>query len=147
METKQVILGMTLLKINIDSIQPIAIQKGEFKETFGLKVLNNFNKWCLDHDIKFYVTYAPTIAFKTYKDSSYQEFFKNVKNYFTEHNIKTIGSPNDFFYNEDLFYDTQYHLNSLGMTYHTKKLLSKIKDLLQLKPPVVPMADLITGAD
>ena len=48
--------------------QPIAIQKGEFKETFGLKVLNNFNKWCIEHNIKFYVTYAPTIAFKVYND-------------------------------------------------------------------------------
>ena len=63
----------------------------------------------------------------------------NIRNFLkkynltSEHNIKTIGSPNDFFYKQDFFYDTQYHLNSSGMTCHTKRLLSKIKDLLQIK--------------
>jgi hypothetical protein len=139
-------IGNDIINNKIDSIQPIAIQEGKFQETFGLKVLNNFNTWCNKHDIKFYVTYAPTISFKAYNDAEYQGFFNNVKNYFIKHNIKVIGNPNDFFYDKDFFYDTQYHLNSAGMTYHTKNLLSKIKDRLQLKSLAVPMADLNTGA-
>ena len=123
-------IGNDIIKRKYDDILPIAIKKGDFKETFGLRKINNFNKWCLEHNIKFFVTYAPTIYFDVYNDNDYQEYFNKVQAYFREHHIKTIGSPNDFFYKPDFFYDTQYHLNSSGMTCHTQRLLSKIEGLL-----------------
>lgn len=126
-------IGNNIIKQKYDEFGPIVIQKRDFKETPGLKLLTNFNKWCMGHNIKFFVTYAPTIAFKVYNDNKYQEYFIKVQEYLTDHNIKAIGSPNDFFYGKDYFYDTQYHLNSYGMTYHTKKLISKMKDLFHLK--------------
>ena len=109
--------------------KPMNIQQHEFRETFGLQTLDKFNQWCKENNIKLYVTYASTISFDVYKSKEYQEYFKKVENYFKQHDIKTIGSPNDFFYDKDYFYDTEYHLNSAGMTRHTEKLLSKIKNL------------------
>jgi hypothetical protein len=122
-------IGNEIILRKYNDLNPLYIQKNELKETFGLKTLNNFNTWCKKNNIKFYVTYACTISFDVYNNNEYQEYFKKIENYFAQHDIKTIGYPNDFFYDKDFFYDTEYHLNSVGMACHTRKLLSKIKDL------------------
>jgi len=126
-------VGNDIIKKKFDNIQPIPVQKGEFKETVGLKILTNFNKWCMENNINFFVTYAPTILFDIYLDKEYQEYFNKLQVFFIEQNIKTLGFPNDFFYNSDLFHDTEYHLNSKGMTCHTKRLLAKIKEAMPYK--------------
>ena len=122
-------IGNDLIKKKYDEFKPLNIQKIKLKETFGLRTLDNFNKWCKNHNIKFYVTFACTMSFDVYRNIEYQEYFKKIENYFTQHGIKIIGSPDDFFYSKDFFYDTEYHLNSEGMTCHTKNLISKLKDL------------------
>jgi hypothetical protein len=126
-------LGNDLIKNKYNDIQPITVQKGDFKETIGLKVLDNFNQWSMKNNIKFFVTYAPTILYEVYNGKEFREYFNNLQAYFKKHNIKTIGSPEDFFYRHELFYDTIYHLNSEGMTCHTQRLLSKMAGLLQTK--------------
>lgn len=126
-------VGNDIIKKKFNSIQPLPVQKGEFRETVGLKSLINFNKWCMENNIKFFVTYAPTILFDIYLDKDYQEYFNKLQVFFIEQNIKTLGFPNDFFYDCGLFHDTEYHLNSKGMTCHTKRLLAKIKEAMPYK--------------
>jgi hypothetical protein len=124
-------IGNDWVKKKYDSILPVDIQKGDLKETIGLKKINEFNLWCNKNNINFFVSYATTIYFDAYLNTEYQEYFNKIQSYFKEHNIKTIGYPSDFFYDKDLFYDTIYHLNSFGATYHTKRLLPKIKEILR----------------
>jgi hypothetical protein len=108
---------------------PFTIQNGDFRETSGLKIIRDFNQWCREHHINFYVTYASTMYFKEYDNAQYRNYFNELQRYFAQHNIPTIGAPQDFFFAKDFFYDTQYHLNQEGMTLRTDQLIDKINNL------------------
>lgn len=141
-------LGNSIIKNKYNDIQPIAIQKGKFQETVGLKIIENFNIWCLEHNIKCFVTYAPIISLDVYYSSDYHIYFNSLQNYFSEHHIDTIGFPNDFFYKLDYFYDSIYHLNSTGMTINTRYFITKLKNLFKYyKISGASLGAFRTGAD
>jgi hypothetical protein len=109
--------------------KPFEIQRGNFRETPGLKLIRDFQQWCLDHNVHFYVTYASTMYFKEYDTPQYRRYFSELQKYFAQHNVPTIGAPQDFFFPRDFFYDTAYHLNQKGMTIRTTQLIDKINNL------------------
>ncbi|MFZ5448087.1 MAG: hypothetical protein ACOZFS_05555 [Thermodesulfobacteriota bacterium] len=115
--------------INMRFSQPFDIQRGDFQETPGLKVIRDFNRWCRGHHIDFYVTYASTMYFKEYDNAQYRHYFNELQRFFAEHNISTIGTPPDFFFAKDFFYDSQYHLNQKGMAIRTDQLIDMINNL------------------
>jgi hypothetical protein len=108
---------------------PFNIQGGDFQETPGLKIIRDFNQWCRAHHINFYVTYASTMYFQEYDNAQYRHYFNELQKYFAQHDIPTIGAPQDFFFPKDFFYDTAYHLNQKGMTIRTNQLIDKINNL------------------
>jgi hypothetical protein len=109
--------------------EPFEIQRGKFRATPGLKIIRDFNQWCLQHQVHFYVTYASTMYFKEYDTAPYRHDLRELQKYFCQHNIATIGAPQDFFFPTDFFFDTAYHLNQKGMTIRTNQLIDKINDL------------------
>lgn len=109
-------------------IRPLRIHKGNVTETFAFKIIKDFNTWCRQNNIKFYLLFPPTVYFKEYDSIEYQNFFGTLQWYFKENAIKTIGSPNDFFYDISLFYDTVYHLNREGAVLNTKRLINRMKE-------------------
>jgi hypothetical protein len=104
-----------------------------FKETYSLKMLTDFDKWCRERNISLYVTYPNTVYFQDYEDQNHKNYFTSLKNYFDKNNIKTIGSPYDAFYDSDLFFDSNYHLNTRGVAIRTeqvkKELQSNVSEL------------------
>lgn len=108
-------------------IRPMVIQK-VFTETYALKVIKDFNMWCRENNIKFYLAFPPTVYFKEYDSNEYKNYFGNLQRYFNENAIKMIGSPNYFFYDISLFYDTEYHLNQEGAVLNTKRLIDRMKE-------------------
>jgi hypothetical protein len=121
--------GHSEAAIGLRFSSPFDIQRGDFRETPGLKIIRDFNLWCLEHNIKFYVTYASTMYFSEYDSPQYRHYFNELQSYFAQHNIATIGAPHDFFFAKDYFYDTQYHLNQQGMTMRTNQLIDRINNL------------------
>jgi hypothetical protein len=107
---------------------PFRIQVGDFKETRGLKIVEDFYKWCQANGIKFYLTYANTLFFDAYKSERYQVYLKNLQDYFEAKGIPTIGKPDDFFYDRSLFFDTVYHLNEEGAKIRTAEFIKMLKD-------------------
>jgi len=95
----------------------------EFYETKGLSKIKDFSKWAKENGVHFVLTFPSTLYFDIYDSEEYQKFFKELKSYFNKNDIKFIGEPNHFFYKEKYFYDSYYHLNDIGSTFHTKKLL------------------------
>jgi hypothetical protein len=109
--------------------KPFEIQRGNLRETSGLKIIRDFHQWCLDHNVHFYVTYASTMYLKEYDTPQYRHYVNEFQKYFAQHNVPTIGPPQDFFFPRDFFYDTSYHLNQKGMTIRTAQLIDKINNL------------------
>jgi hypothetical protein len=118
-------IGNTGIKLkNYDEIE----FPKNFKETYGLKLLKEFNVWCKDNHISLYVTYPNTVYFKDYDDKNHREYFNNLQNYFNENNIKTIGSPQEAFYDADYFYDSNYHLNAKGVAIRTEQVKKQLQN-------------------
>jgi hypothetical protein len=111
----------------IQSLSPVRIQQDNFIETLGMQDIKNFDIWCKNNDIKCYISYANTIFFKEYKSIPYRRYFQRLEDYFRDNNISTLGKPQDFFFDKNLFFDTQYHLNEQGMTIRTRQLMKLIE--------------------
>jgi hypothetical protein len=109
------------------SAPAFGVPSNSFNKTKGLEEISKFNVWCRQHGIMLYVTYANTLYFKEYDNHTYRNYFDNLTKYFADHNILTIGKPTDFFFNEDLFYDTNYHLNQKGVTMRTQQLINMLE--------------------
>jgi len=118
----------------MQSMKPVEIQQNNFIETQGLRAIKEFDMWCKNHDIRCYITYANTIFFKEYDSLPYHKYFRELQGYFNDHNILTLGKPYDFFFDKNLFYDTQYHLNQQGMTIRTRQFIKMAESYGALKP-------------
>jgi hypothetical protein len=123
-------------KINraMQSMKPVEIQQNNFIETEGMRAIKDFDIWCKNNAIRCYITYANTIFFKEYDNIPYRKYFRDLQEYFNDHNILTLGRPYDFFFDKSLFYDTQYHLNQQGMTIRTRQFMKLIESYGVLKP-------------
>ncbi len=96
-------------------------------------MLKDFNSWCIDNNVKLFVTYPNTLYFDVYDNKDYKEYFTFLEEYFTENNISTIGKPSDFFYDKKYFFDTMYHLNEEGMTVRTQEFISLIEKFPEIQ--------------
>lgn len=118
--------------------KPIPIQSKnkdkEYKVTKGLLEIIKFKKWCDKNKVTMVITWPSTILFQRYYNQDYRSYFSFLSEYFKINRIKILGSPYDFFYKKELFYDSNYHLNSEGMTIRTKKVIEllKTKDFIPL---------------
>jgi hypothetical protein len=83
----------------------------------------------LEKDIGLYVTYANTLFLPQYRSNKYNNYFNQLAKYFSENNIAVIGTPYDFFYSKELFYDSEYHLNQEGVTIRTRQLIEMMTSL------------------
>lgn len=107
-----------------------ALNNPIFTPSFGTKKILEFAKWCEQNGVKMYLTWPSTIYFEEYSNPNYQKYFYNLERYFASNNVDTLGTPNDFLYPLEYFYDTNYHLNANGMKIRTQKLV----DLLYNHP-------------
>jgi hypothetical protein len=130
-ETKNI--GNANISPNAQFNNPFKLPSGNFKETYGLLKIKEFNIWCNKHNITLYITYPNLVYLKEYANKDYCNYFYNLNKYFMENNIRTIGTPYDFFFNRELFYDTEYHLNEQGAIIRTEQLIAMLKKLDAIK--------------
>jgi hypothetical protein len=101
-------------------------------ETKGLKEMVEFKDWCVDNNIKFYLSYPNMIYRDEYKSLDvYKKYFSFIESYFKSHNIQTIGTPFDAMYPRKYFHDNQYHLISKGSDIRTKDFIKLSEDVLK----------------
>lgn len=116
--------------IHIDKIKVklFKLSDNQFRITFGLKLLSDFNKWCKNNGIIMYITYPSLLYSPEYYTNSYKDYFDNLNEFLKNNNIRTLGTPYDFIYPDRYFYDAKYHLNSDGMTLRTNRLIQLMRD-------------------
>jgi hypothetical protein len=117
--------------------QPFEIKK---LDTRGLKEILKFKKWCDEKNIKVFVSWPSIVYVKEYDSVKYQQFFNDLVEYFRMHNIQILGQPRDFILPQSLFYDTEYHLNSTGMTIRTQKVIKLLQEQGYGAPPTQSMS-------
>ncbi|MBL0256825.1 MAG: hypothetical protein IPQ03_04530 [Bacteroidetes bacterium] len=102
--------------IRADDIDPI-----KYKEYEGISMLNDFYKLAKEKDIHIYFMYPnfPVSVFNLNK-----EVIKRYQQDVSEKLlIPVLNTPEDFLYNDSLFFDTVYHLNGKGREIRTKAFI------------------------
>jgi len=112
-----------------EPVGPLPLQQGGFTETYGLASIKDFSRWCRAKGIRCYVTYANSVRLKDYGDERYHTYFESLQNYFIKNDMAFIGTPYDFFFPLELFYDTGYHLNKDGVTLRTEQLIVMMRKM------------------
>ena len=80
-----------------------------------MKEIVEFNLWCKKRNIQFYFTY-PNHLRRDEQNQKRNEFFKS-------NDIKILGIYKDSFYDAKYFFDSRYHLNTLGIKLRRNKMI------------------------
>jgi hypothetical protein len=89
----------------------------------GPRAIASFIRWARAHDIKVVATWPNTIYFPAYERAS---GFLEIVDFYKSLDVPVIGRPQDAMYPTDLFNDTLYHLNSIGISRRTNDVISMI---------------------
>lgn len=92
------------------------------------KEMENFIKYCNEHNIKIYATWPAYLYDKKEFSNPDLEKINNIEEYYNSKNIKVLGNYTDSIYDINLFYDSYYHLNEEGKSIRTKYLINLIKE-------------------
>ena len=111
--------------------KPIKLEYDFTGDEKGLEDIKKFSIWCKNNNINFFMTFPNTISHKEYFEEPYLSYFNHLMNYFNSHNINVIGKPSDAFYDLELFYDTNYHMNNKGAIIRTNNLIKQLDKILK----------------
>jgi hypothetical protein len=100
-------------------------KKMDYEYWEGIELLNQFNEFANANGIKVYYLFPnyPRTEFKKNREII-QKLEYDLR---TNLKIKILNNPNDFVYDDSLFYDTVYHLDKKGRNLRTEKLIEFIK--------------------
>lgn|GEM_PF-2295582 len=96
----------------------------------GTKNLEEFFDWCNENSIRVIAGYPPVIDFRQVHRNYYDRGLKQIEQFYKEHDIPSVGTPYDFFYPNNYFFDTFYHLHYGGRIEHTQNVIDKLKEIL-----------------
>lgn len=133
---------------------PVHYEKEVFSSQFG-DYVNEFNKYVLSKGAHLLYGFAPVNLSGinngvTQKDIN--EFYDYVESYL---DCEFLGNPLDYIFETDWFYDSNFHMNTAGMTLFTRQLVCDLKayfkdssytDIEIPEKPEVP-DDGVTGED
>jgi len=109
----------TRRRLQLYQPMPISIRT----DAEGPRALAAFIDWARSHDIKVVATWPNTIYFPAY---GFASGFLDIANFYKDLGVPVIGKPQDAMYPTDLFHDTQYHLNSTGISRRTSDMVAMI---------------------
>ena len=105
----------------------IEIKKDNISDE-SMKALTDFREYCQSRGAKVYAS-CPSVDKYAVKEIENNGI--DFKNYFEENTgIKMISDPADYILPTDLFYDTDYHLNTKGVEVRTNMLIEDLKTVL-----------------
>ncbi|MGB7416195.1 MAG: hypothetical protein WA902_18470 [Thermosynechococcaceae cyanobacterium] len=75
-----------------------------------------------EKNVALLATFPNTIDFQDYKKADFRNFTQKITAFYQTEQIEVLGSPQDFMYPIDFFYDTSYHLNGKGVKVRSERL-------------------------
>jgi hypothetical protein len=75
-----------------------------------------------EKNVALLATFPNTVNFKAYQEAEFRNFTQEITEFYQQQNIDVLGSPQEFMYPVDFFYDTSYHLNARGVEVRSERL-------------------------
>ena len=64
--------------------------------------------------------------FDAYHGPAHRQFFLGIKSFFAGNDVRYIGDPYDYMFDNAYYFDTVYHLDSLGVEKRTEQIVKDI---------------------
>lgn len=120
----------------VSTAKPTEIINGTIQPNYGMNIIRDFIHWCQENNITVLATWPNTIWFDAYRGQSQQAFFQSIKQFYKKLEIPLLGKPEDFMYENSLFYDTSYHLNAQGVKQRTQQIIKLLEPYLENMPKI-----------
>ncbi len=114
----------------VDDAEPLPVLFGSAPtgDAAGARSIRRFIRWCRDHDVTPIATWPNALWFEDYRDEQPQQFFAAIATFYDRLDVPLLGQPEVMMpADRALFFDSDYHLNRIGVDQHTDLIL----DLLQ----------------
>lgn len=107
----------------------------------GIEELNEFNEFAKAQNVKVFFLF-PCLAMQSYSKNE-AAIRRLAHDLSRDLNMKILSTPLDFVYDDDCFFDTDYHLTEAGREQRTMKLIEIIKRA-DRQDPFIPNPVLIS---
>ena len=112
--------------LNVEPLNDIGTELLNYRYWDGIDALNNLNEFAKSRNICIFYLFPPysKSVFKINEDVIRRHFNDLKKNI----EIEIIGTPQDFAFDDSLYFDHYYHLTIEGRKFRTTKLIELIKN-------------------
>jgi hypothetical protein len=92
---------------------PIPIVKiaSETNSEQSFELINEFAKWCRKNNISLLATFPSIVYYSDYESNEVEKALGFIVEKYRNLGIPTLGTPQEFIWNFEDFYDSGYHLN------------------------------------
>lgn len=110
---------------DLDSIKADKIKTTDLSSEF-IENLNTYISWAKKKKITLIFMPPTHMYFNIYDSNEYKIFLNNIKDYYKNRNVLYIGTPKEYMYEKQYYFNTSYHLNNIGVEKRTKQLIKDI---------------------
>jgi len=97
--------------------------------TLSWEYIKDFLRWADGTGVKAIFTPVPFLKKEEYYNTDTEKYFyEHLPEYARSRGLDYIGSPYDFMYNEDAFFNTNYHLTSEYRDINTERFIRLIEE-------------------
>ncbi|WP_237567742.1 hypothetical protein [Microbulbifer hydrolyticus] len=116
-------------KDKLDKLQAKDIGNGDISG-YSKKVLGEFFIWAKENDVCVIGAPPNLLKFDEYDADRFVNFVTKIRNFYLENDTSFIGNPTDYLLPKKMFFDTEYHLNEIGVATRTRLTLNDLGDQL-----------------
>ena len=115
---------------------PVLLGNAPTGHDSGARSIRRFIRWCRDHGVTPIATWPNALWFDEYHDEKPQQFFRAIAEFYDRLDVPLLGQPEGMMPDDrDLFFDSDYHLNRIGVDQQTDRVLDLLTPYLDdLKP-------------
>ncbi len=104
----------------VDSISTIKLSQ-HFKDT-----MTAYLGWAKENQVCVIATPPNFMYFDAYEDEKYKLFFQEIASFYKQQGIWYAGDAFSYMFAKEHYFNTRYHLNSVGAGLRTKQLISDL---------------------
>ncbi len=93
---------------------------------YSQTVLRDYIDWAEEHGICLIFMPPNYMFFDAYHGPPHRQFFLGIKSFFAGEDVRYIGDPYDYMFDNAHYFDTVYHLDSLGVEKRTEQIVKDI---------------------
>jgi len=109
----------------IESILPDKYNSPELSQHFKI-TMGNYINWAKQQGICLIILPPNYLYFPEFKTRLFEDLLGNIKTYYKEKQTPYVGNPYDYMLSKDYYYNSRYHLNSLGVERRTQQVMKDI---------------------